>query len=81
MIAKVQVVESRRLTASTHHVAFTVESAEEQTAWRDYLRSRGVECTDPFERGGFRSIYLRDPDGHMIEIATRGPGFNTGAPA
>jgi glyoxylase I family protein len=57
---------------STHHLALTVESAQEQTAWRDYLRSRGVECTDPFERGGFSSIYLRDPDGHILEIATRG---------
>ena len=23
----------------------------------------------------FRSLYLRDPDGHIVEIATRGPGF------
>ncbi len=60
---------------STHHVAFVVDSAEEQEAWRDYLRGRGVECTDVFDRGGFRSIYLRDPDGHILEIATRGPGF------
>ena len=28
-----------------------------------------------FDRGSFRSIYLRDPDGHILEIATRGPGF------
>jgi len=28
-----------------------------------------------FDRGSFRSIYLRDPDGHIVEIATRGPGF------
>jgi glyoxalase family protein len=40
-----------------------------------------VECSDVFDRGASRSIYLRDPDGHMVEIATRGPGFNTGAPA
>jgi catechol 2,3-dioxygenase-like lactoylglutathione lyase family enzyme len=60
---------------STHHFAFTVESAEEQEAWRDYLREHGVECTDVFDRGRFRSIYLRDPDGHIVEIATRGPGF------
>ena len=26
-------------------------------------------------RTWFSSIYLRDPDGHVIEIATRGPGF------
>ena len=32
----------------------------------------GVESTDVFDRGGFRSIYLRDPDGHILEIATRG---------
>jgi glyoxylase I family protein len=57
---------------STHHLALAVDSPEEQLAWRDYLRSRGVPCTDVFDRGGFRSIYLRDPDGHILEIATRG---------
>ena len=59
---------------STHHFALTVESVEEQEAWRDYLRGQNVECTEPFDRGGFRSIYLRDPDGHVVEIATRSPG-------
>jgi catechol 2,3-dioxygenase-like lactoylglutathione lyase family enzyme len=61
---------------STHHLALCVESTDEQVAWRDYLRDRGVECTDVFDRGEFRSIYLRDPDGHILEIATRGPGFS-----
>jgi len=56
---------------STHHFALAVESADELDAWRDYLRGSGVECSDVFERGGFRSIYLRDPDGHVVEIATR----------
>jgi glyoxylase I family protein len=60
---------------STHHFALTVESADEQEAWRDYLRDHGVDCTDVFDRGSFRSIYVRDPDGHIVEIATRGPGF------
>jgi glyoxylase I family protein len=61
---------------STHHFALIVDSAEEQVAWRDYLRKQGVDCTDVFDRGSFRSIYLRDPDGHIVEIATRGPGFS-----
>jgi glyoxylase I family protein len=55
---------------STHHFAFAVGSAEELDAWRDWLRSRDVQCTDVFERGGLRSIYLRDPDGHIVELAT-----------
>jgi catechol 2,3-dioxygenase-like lactoylglutathione lyase family enzyme len=60
-------------TGSTHHFALAVDSSEELAAWRDYLRDQGVESTDVFHRGGFESIYLRDPDGHVIEIATRPP--------
>jgi glyoxylase I family protein len=55
---------------STHHFALTVETADEQEAWRDYLRERGIECTDVLDRSGLRSIYLRDPDGHIVEITT-----------
>jgi glyoxylase I family protein len=55
---------------STHHFAFAVGSAEELEGWRDWLGSRGVECTEVLERGGLRSVYLRDPDGHMLEITT-----------
>jgi glyoxylase I family protein len=58
-----------------------VDTADEQEAWRDYLRGQGVECTDVFDRGAFRSIYLRDPDGHIVEIATSGPGFPGGGPS
>jgi catechol 2,3-dioxygenase-like lactoylglutathione lyase family enzyme len=67
-------------TGSTHHFAFIVETADEQVAWRDYLLAHGVECTEVLDRRQFRSLYLRDPDGHIIEIATRGPGFSSGAP-
>lgn len=55
--------------ASVHHFAMAVGSEEELAAWADYLRARDVETTDVLERGSFRSIYLRDPDGRMIEIA------------
>lgn len=63
--------EGRVGRGSTHHVAFAVGSADELDAWCSWLRSRGVTCTDVMERGGLRSIYLRDPDGHILEIATR----------
>jgi catechol 2,3-dioxygenase-like lactoylglutathione lyase family enzyme len=55
---------------STHHFALAVGSAEELDAWVDYLRSRDVECTEVLDRGAFRSVYLRDPDGRIVEIAT-----------
>jgi catechol 2,3-dioxygenase-like lactoylglutathione lyase family enzyme len=58
-------------TGSTQHFALAVESAEELEAWRGYLIEQDVECSEVFDRGGFRSLYLRDPDGHVVEIATR----------
>lgn len=53
------------------HVAFAVP-AESMDGWRDRLRDAGVaiesEVTWP---GGGESIYLRDPVGNSIELATR----------
>ena len=65
-------------TGAVQHFALSVDSAEEQVAWRDYLRGHGVECSEIFDRGGFRSIYFRDPDGHILEIATRGSALTGG---
>ena len=66
-----QMEEARQGRGATHHFAFAVDTAAEQEAWRDYLNSRSVPCSEVFERGRFRSIYFRDPDGHLLEIATR----------
>jgi glyoxalase family protein len=33
------------------------------------------------DRTYFKSIYLRDPDGHIVEIASSGPGFVVDEPA
>jgi glyoxylase I family protein len=54
---------------STHHFALAVDSLEELHAWRDYLASRGVPCTEVMDRGPYSSVYLRDPDGHIVELA------------
>ena len=60
---------------SIHHFALTVGTDEELAAWRDYLTSSGVACTEVLDRTFFKSIYLRDPDGHIVELATAGPGI------
>ena len=65
---------------STHHFALSVESDEELAAWRDYLIGRGVPVTEVMDRTYFKSVYLRDPDGHIIELATLGPGLTVDEP-
>jgi glyoxylase I family protein len=59
---------------STHHFALAVESEAELSAWRDYLVSSGIQCTEVLDRGFCKSVYLRDPDDHIVELATLGPG-------
>jgi catechol 2,3-dioxygenase-like lactoylglutathione lyase family enzyme len=67
-------------TGSTHHFALSVGSEEELGGWRAYLTSRGVPCSDVMDRKYFKSVYLRDPDGHVIELATEGPGLAVDEP-
>ncbi len=59
----------------THHIAFTVEDEKEQLAIRERLTEKGVNVTEVIDRKYFKSIYFSDPDGLILEIATRGPGF------
>lgn len=60
---------------STHHFAFEVETEEEQLEWQRKLRVAGISVTEVRDRKYFKSIYFSDPDGHILEIATTGPGF------
>ena len=65
---------------STHHLALAVETEEELAGWRDYLTTQGIPVTDVMDRTYFKSVYLRDPDGHIIELATKGPGLTADEP-
>jgi catechol 2,3-dioxygenase-like lactoylglutathione lyase family enzyme len=65
---------------STHHFALAIGSEDELRAWREYLVSRGIPCTEVMDRRYFKSIYLRDPDGHILELATVGPGLTVDEP-
>ncbi len=63
-----------------HHVAFRVPTFEEHTAWEQHLSSRGVRHSGMIDRFYFRSIYFREPNGILFELATDGPGFDADEP-
>ncbi len=57
-----------------HHVAFTIRD-NDSGAWREHLASAGLRPTPVLDRRMFKSIYFRDPNGVLFELATEGPGF------
>ncbi len=59
----------------THHFAMAVKDAASQLEWREKLLSAGLRVSPVMDRIYFKSIYTSDPDGHIIELATLGPGF------
>ena len=59
----------------THHFALAVPDAETQLEWRAKIVRAGLRVSPVMDRVYFKSIYTNDPDGHIVELATRGPGF------
>ena len=66
---------TRMGAGQTHHFALSVADEETQLAWRDKLLSAGLRVSPVMDRIYFKSIYTNDPDGHIVELATAGPGF------
>ena len=58
-----------------HHVAFRTPNEAEYHAWRERLDSRAIPNSGEVDRYYFRSLYFREPNGILFEIATDGPGF------
>lgn len=65
---------------TVHHVAFAVEDDEAQLKWRDRLLAAGVHVTPVLDRKYFKSIYFREPNGVLLELATIPPGFGVDEP-
>jgi glyoxalase family protein len=59
---------------TVHHVAWASEM-DEQEAWRARVREAGGRPTEVIDRFWFLSVYFREPNGVLFEIATKGPGF------
>jgi glyoxalase family protein len=60
-----------------HHVAFRVENEEELRKWIDRIREARFPNSGFVDRFYFRSLYFREPNGILFELATDGPGFDT----
>lgn len=70
-----QLPPGRQGAGGVHHVAFRTPTEDEYHEWTDRLRTMGVPNSGEIDRFWFRSLYFREPNGILFEIATDGPGF------
>jgi len=65
---------ARHGAGGVHHVAFRTPDADYE-AWANRLRTLGIPNSGKVDRFWFRSLYFREPNGILFEIASDGPGF------
>ena len=65
---------------TVHHVAFQTPTDDDQEAMRSAVQSAGLRPTAQIDRHWFRSVYFREPNGVLFELATSGPGYTSDEP-
>lgn len=79
-----QIVDIRNLSGiwqghngagTIHHVAFRIGDDDAQLDIRQVLVDKGFHITPVIDRNYFHSLYFREPNGILFEIATDAPGF------
>jgi glyoxalase family protein len=71
---------ARQGAGGVHHVAFRTPDETQYHAWTQRLNEFRIPNSGEIDRFYFRSLYFREPNGILFEIATDGPGFATDEP-
>ncbi|GAC1329260.1 MAG: ring-cleaving dioxygenase [Beijerinckiaceae bacterium] len=72
--------QARQGAGAVHHVAFRTPDEAGYRAWNARLQELRIPSSGPVDRFYFKSLYFREPNGILFEIATDGPGFATDEP-
>ena len=62
---------------TNHHVAFRAKDDNLLMAFREKVQQAGFPITEKIDRNYFYSLYFREPNGVLFEIASDNPGFIT----
>jgi glyoxalase family protein len=67
-------------SGGVHHVALGVTGEQPMDAWVERLASLGYHNSGVVDRHYFTSVYVREPNHVLFELATLGPGFEVDGP-
>lgn len=65
---------------AVHHLALNVKDKKELASYAERLNEKGIRNSGIIDRYYFSSLYFRDPNSILYELATEGPGFTIDSP-
>jgi glyoxalase family protein len=71
---------ARQGAGSVHHIAFRAADDAAELQMAAAVRRLDLQPTDQIDRKYFHSVYFREPNGILFEIATDTPGFTVDEP-
>jgi glyoxalase family protein len=74
------IVGGRGGHGTVHHVAFQTPTDADQEAMREAIQSLGLRPTKQIDRHWFRSVYVREFNNVLFELATSDPGYTDDEP-
>ena len=80
VIARSDLPRARYGAGAVHHVALRVPEGQSMSDWAHRLESLGSRHSGIVDRHYFTSIYVREPNGVLFELASDGPGFEVDGP-
>jgi glyoxalase family protein len=63
-----------------HHVALRIPPGARPAEWTAHLDALGYRNSGVVDRHYFQSVYVREPNHVLFELATDGPGFEVDGP-
>src|SRR4051812_48911628 len=67
-------------SGGVHHLALRIPATESIAEWEKRISSLGYHNSGIVDRHHFTSLYVREPNHILYELATEGPGFEVDGP-
>jgi glyoxalase family protein len=67
-------------SGGVHHLALRVAGEQSMEAWEARISGLGYRNSGIVDRHYFKSLYVREPNHILFELATEGPGFEVDGP-
>lgn len=80
VVVRPELPRARHGAGGVHHVALRVPDGQPMADWVGRLDAFGYGNSGIVDRHYFTSVYVREPNGVLFELATDGPGFDVDGP-